>query len=121
MSDDWCHSHCHSGENCCGCLCHVFSLFSGVLVRLAVKVFMQNDKNFMEVIHPYIEAGIDYYLPKVFSPALKVVVKNDRNFMKLILLFLKSGKIKHCFLKVVTQNNRNFLELIHLYLKRGNV
>ena len=72
----------------------------------------------MEVIHLYLKAGIDYYLPKMFRPALKVVVKNNRNIMKLIQLFLKSGK-KHCFLKVVIQNYRKFLELIHLYLKGG--
>jgi type IV secretory pathway VirB3-like protein len=72
---------------------------SRVLVSSAMQVVMKNDGNFMEVIHLYLEAGINYYLPKVFRPALKVVVKNDRNFMKLILLFLKSEK--HCFLKIV--------------------
>lgn len=46
----------------------------------------------MEVIRLYLEVGINYYLPKVFSPALKVVVKNERNFTKLIQLFLKSEK-----------------------------
>ena len=69
----------------------------------------------MEVIHLYLEVGVDFYLPNVFRPALRVVVKNDRNFMKLIQLFLKSEK--HCFLKVVMQNDRDFVELIHLYLE----
>lgn len=40
-----------------------------------LKVVTQNDRNFVEVIRLYMEAGIDYYLPKVFSPPLKVVVK----------------------------------------------
>jgi hypothetical protein len=57
---------------------------------------MQNDRNFMELIHLYLEWGKDSFL--------KVVVLNYRNFVELIHLYLKAGvvySLRNKFMRII--------------------
>ena len=57
---------------------------------------MQNDRNFVELIHLYLEGGKDSFL--------KVAVQNYRNFLELIHLYIKAGMVnslRNKFLRII--------------------